>query len=155
MEPQQDPAATPPQQPASDPLQPGTHLRLAVLAYVVVNIGYGLPIALWPDLIWDTIAGADSGAAEILRSTRWAGAALVAWGIGGMLVLARPKGRQTMVTTFALQESLAAVAIAVSLFGSEFDFADAWFPVLSLIVVAAGAAYLWYARWAGREVLTA
>ena len=154
MDQQQQPAPVPPE-PTSEPLQPGTHLRLAVLAYVAINLLYGLPGAIWPDLIWGTIGGVDSPELEVLAAMRWGGAILVAWAIGGFLVLGRPKGRQTMVTTFALQYTLAAVALATSLFAGEFDFADTWFSVASVLVVAAGAAYLWYARWTGREVLTA
>ena len=60
-----------------------------------------------------------------------------------------------MVTTFALQYSLAAAALVVSALADEFAWADTWFVITTIVAVAAGALYLWYGRWAGREVLTA
>lgn len=148
------PAQPPDQQQPREPLEPGTHLRLSVLAYVAINIAYGLPIALWPDLVWKTLAGVDGDQLEALRGMRWAGAILIAWAIGGLLVLTRPRGRQTMVTTFALQFSLAAVALVVSALADEFAFADTWFVLAAIAVVGAGGIYLWYGRWAGRAVLS-
>lgn len=146
-----EPAA--PSQPPKEPLEPGTHLRLSVALYIGINLIYGLPIAIWPDLIWKTIADIDGKHLEALRSTRWAGAILVAWAIGGLLTLARPEGRTTMVTTFALQYSLAAVALVVSSLSDEFKFAPTWFVLVSIIGVGLTALYLWYGRWAGRKVL--
>ena len=150
---------TPPEglapEPESTPLEPGTHLRLSVLIYVGVSLAYGLPILLWPDLIWETLAGAEGGVLEGLVATRWAGAILVAWAVGGLLVLSRPKGRQTMVTTFALQFSLAAAALVVSALADEFAFAKTWFVLAAILGVGSAALYLWYGRWAGREVLNA
>ncbi len=151
---------TPPIEPTSkaaeaSPLEPGTHLRLSVLLSIVVNLAYGLPIALWPDLIWGTLAGARSSEVELLSGMRWSGAILIGWAIGGVLVLSRPKGRQTMVTTFALQFSLAAVALVVSALADEFVWADTWFVLVAIVGVGASALYLWYGRWAGREVLNA
>jgi drug/metabolite transporter (DMT)-like permease len=110
---------------------------------------------LWPDLIWERFAGASDSVLEVLEGMRWAGAVLVAWAVGGMLVLSRPEGRQTMVTTFALQYTLAAAALMVSAVADEFFWAESWFVVLAIVVVGAVAAYLWYGRWAGRRVLTA
>ncbi|MDH3730030.1 MAG: hypothetical protein OES13_02720 [Acidimicrobiia bacterium] len=150
---------TPPIEPEAhaeaSPLDPGTHLRLSVLLSVIVNLAYGLPIALWPDLIWGTLAGGTSSDVELLSSMRWGGAVLVAWAIGGVLVLSRPKGRQTMVTTFALQFSLATAALIVSALADEFAWAETWFVLAAIIVVGASALYLWYGRWAGRQVLNA
>lgn len=144
-----------PQAAEPSPLEPGTHLRLSVLLSVVINLAYGLPVALWPDLIWGTLAGGTSAEVELLSGMRWSGAILIAWAIGGFLVLSRPKGRQTMVTTFALQFSLAAVALAFSALTDEFVWADTWFVLVSIVGVGASALYLWYGRWAGREVLNA
>ncbi|MDH3425357.1 MAG: DUF4345 family protein [Acidimicrobiia bacterium] len=144
-----------PSQPPKEPLEAGTHLRLSIFAYVAINLAYGLPIALWPDLIWKTIAGTEGEHLEALRSVRWAGALLVAWAIGGLLTLTRPEGRQTMVTTFALQYSFAAVALVVSSVSDEFEFAPTWFVLVAIVAVGLTALYLWYGRWAGRRLLNA
>jgi len=147
-------STTPQPAPKPEPLQPGTHLRLSVLIYVGINVVYGLPIALWPDLIWDTVAGGDSAELVGLMSARWAGAILLAWAVGGLLVLTRPQGRQTMVTTFALQTSFATVALIVSALADEFVWADTWFVLFAIVAIGAESLYLWYGRWAGREVLS-
>jgi hypothetical protein len=139
----------------SVPLEPGTHFRLSVLLYVAVSLAFGLPIALWPDLIWGTLAGGSDSVLEVMTGMRWAGAILIAWAIGGMLVLTRPKGRQTMVTTFALQFSLATAALILSALADEFVWAETWFVLFSIVSVAASALYLWYGRWVGREILNA
>lgn len=155
MDEHQDRVPQTPTPPEPTPLEPGTHLRLSVLAYIALNLAYGLPAALWPDLLWGTLGGGDDATVEVLRGMRWAGAILVAWAIGGLLVLTRPKGRQTMVTTFALQTSLAATALVVSALADEFRWAKTWFVLLAIIAVGATALYLWYGRWAARDVLTA
>ena len=139
----------------SVPLEPGTHFRLSVLLYVAVSLLFGLPTALWPGLIWGTLAGATDSVLEVMNGMRWAGAILIAWAAGGLLVLARPKGRQTMVTTFALQFSLAAAALVFSALTDEFAWAETWFVLFSIIAVGGGALYLWYGRWVGRDSLNA
>jgi hypothetical protein len=139
--------------PQREPLDPGTHLRLSVLAYVAVNLAYGLPIMLWPDLVWGTLAGANDVELELLAGFRWSGAILVAWAVGGLLVLSRPEGRQTMVTTFALQYTLAAAALVLSAVADEFFWAETWFVLLSIAAITAVGGYLWYGRWAGRRAL--
>lgn len=149
---------TPPPEAAareSVPLEPGTHFRLSVLLYIAVSFAFGLPIALWPDLIWGTLAGASDPVLEVMTGMRWAGAILIAWAVGGLLVLARPKGRQTMVTTFALQFSLAAAALVISALADEFTWAETWFVLFSIIAVGGAALYLWYGRWVGRDMLNA
>jgi hypothetical protein len=146
------PEATPRE---SVPLEPGTHFRLSVLLYVAVSLLFGLPTALWPGLIWGTLAGASDSVLAVMDGMRWAGAILIAWAAGGLLVLARPKGRQTMVTTFALQFSLATVALVFSALTDEFTWAETWFVVFSIVAVGGSGLYLWYGRWVGREILNA
>ncbi|MBT8208654.1 MAG: hypothetical protein HKN07_06970 [Acidimicrobiia bacterium] len=128
-------------------------LRLAVLAYSVVNVGYGLPMLVWPTLLWGTIAGASGAARDGLVSVRWAGAVLVAHGIGAILVFLRPKGQRTYVTAMTLQVTLAAIAIGASIVLGELDVLAVWFRFVSLIVVGLTAIYLWIARWRARELL--
>lgn len=138
---------------AHEPRSARATLRLAVLAYAVVNVGYGLPMLVWPTLLWGNIAGASGAALDGLVSVRWAGAVLVAHGVGGILVFLRPKGQRTYVTAMTLQFTLAAIAIGTSMVLGELDVVDAWFRVVSLLVVALAATYLWVARWRARELL--
>lgn len=150
-----DPTRPSQPEPVREPLEPGTHLRLSVLYYIVINAAYGVGLALVPTVLWGTIGGADGAELDALASTRWAGAILLAWAIGGFLVLTRPAGRQTMVTTFALQYTLACLALAVSAVSDEFVFVDTWFVLVAIVATGFGAGYLWYGRFRGRAVLTA
>ncbi len=130
-------------------------LNMALGMYIVVNLAYGIPLLLAPDLLWGTVAGADEAAKVALRTTRWGGAILVAWAVGAFLLMAVPRGQRTFFTTLALQYSLAAAAIVFSILTGEWDDAGvaAWFPWLSAVVIAAGALYLWLARLRARDLL--
>lgn len=136
-----------------EPRDPRSMLRLAVLVYIVENLGYGIPMLIWPDLLWGTVAGAEGAALDALTSNRWAGGVLTAVGIGGIMVFTHLRGQRTFVTTMALQLTIAGAAIVVSNIAGEFDIVDAWFRWLSAIVVVLGAIYMWVARWRAREIL--
>lgn len=130
-------------------------LNRALLAYLAINLAYGVPLLLAPDFLWGTIAGAGGEAQAALATTRWGGAILLAWAVGAFLLMAVPRGQRTFVTTLALQYSLAAAAIALSAVTGEFDDAGirAWFPWVSVVVIGAGALALWHARLAARDLL--
>lgn len=140
---------------ARKPRTPRGTLNLALIAYIAVNLAYGVPLLIAPDFIWGTIAGASGEAEAALSTTRWGGAILVAWAVGAFLLMAVPRGQRTFLTTLALQYSLAAAAIAVSALAGEFDDAGirTWFPWLSVTVIGAGALYLWFARLKARDLL--
>ncbi len=135
------------------PLSAAATLRLAIVLYIAVTIGYGLPMLVWPNLLWDTIAGASGDELAGLVSVRWAGGVLVGLGIAAFLVLAKPKGQRSFVSGMTFHTSLAAAAILVSSINGELDVVDAWFRWASFIVVAVLAVYLWLARWRARDLL--
>lgn len=151
-----EPAQPAPQPtPARTPRTPRGTLNLALIAYIAVNLAYGIPLLLAPDFLWGTIAGAAPAAETALATTRWAGGILIAWAAGAFLLMAVPRGQRTFVTTLALQYSLAAGAIVLSILFGEFEdagFRD-WFPWLSAVLVALVALYLWFARLKARDML--
>ena len=139
-----------------EPRTPRAVLNTGLMVYIAVNLAYGLPMLLWPKLLWETIGGADTDAAgAALLTTRWAGGVLVGLAMGAIFVLMRPTGQRTFVTTIAIHTALAAAAILVSAANGEWDDAgvEEWFYWLSGIVVASESAYLWYARFKARAVL--
>lgn len=148
--------APPTGRPAKEPRQPLSAvatLRLAIVLYIVETIGYGLPMLIWPELLWDTIAGASGPELDGLVSVRWAGGVLVGLGLGAFLVLAKPKGQRSFVTAMTFHSSLAGAALLVSSINGELDVVDAWFRWASVIFVGVLAIYLWLARWRARDLL--
>ncbi len=143
------PAPTP-----KEPRSPRHTLNIALLAVVALDVGYGLPMLLWPNLLWGTIGGADGRHLEALETNRWAGGLLIGLGIGALFVIAKPRGQRTIVTMFAIQSAIVAAALVLSAVNGEFsDVLDAWFYWLAAVVTAATSLYLWYARLKARAVL--
>ena len=137
-----------------EPRTPRSILNIGLLAFMIVSFGYGLPLLLWPDVLWGTVGGAEGDFERALGTTRWAGAFLTAWAVGAFFVFTRPKGQRTFVTTITLQASLASAALFVSAVSGEFDdVVDTWFPWLSAVIVGLLALYLWYARVKARDIL--
>lgn len=129
-------------------------VRTALFIYIVVNVAYGLPMLLWPELIWDTLGGADTAALEVLSTTRWAGGVLVGLAVGAFFAFTRPAGQWTLMMGIAMQTTLAAVGIWLSLLAGEWTpTIDLWFVWVAAVVVPAESLYLWYARIKGRDLL--
>ena len=146
--------AQPPPPPRKEPRTPRQVLSIAMVATATVDLGFGLPALVWPNLLWDTVGGADGGALAALESARWAGALLVAFGIGAVFVLMRPRGQRTMVTVLCIQASLTAAAILFSAANNEFDgVVDDWFYWATGAATTLVAAYLWFARFKARSEL--
>ncbi len=141
--------------PQRTPRSPRGTLNLALITYIAVNLAYGIPLLLAPDFLWGTIAGADASAEAALATTRWAGGVFVAWAVGAFLLMAVPRGQRTFLTTLALQYSLAAAAIVLSILFGEFDDAGIrpWFPWVSAVIVGLAGLYLWLARLKARDLL--
>lgn len=140
-----------PVEPAKPPRDPADTLRLALLVYIVVNLIMGIPLMLVPVGALDFI-GVERNIAEELAGLRWVGAVLVAWGIGGILVMARPVGRAYFVTVGALQMTFASVAFLYSWWTGE-SVGSVWFQTVASVVLVGSAAYLWWARLRARSTL--
>lgn len=149
-------AETSPPPAPKEPRTPGAVLATGLFVYIAVNVAYGLPMLVWPELLWETIGGADADTAGmVLATNRWAGGVLLGLAAGAVFVLMRPTGQRTFVTMLCIHTALAAAAILYSISTGEWDDAGiaAWFAWLSAIVVAAESGYLWYARVKARSVL--
>jgi hypothetical protein len=140
-----------PVEPQKPPRDPADTLRLALLVYIVVNLLIGIPLMLIPVGFLDFI-GVERNIAEELAGLRWVGAVLVAWGIGGVLVMARPVGRAYFVTVGALQMTFAAVTFLYSWWTGE-SLGSVWFQTVASVVLVGAAAYLWWARLRARSTL--
>lgn len=136
-----------------EPRPPGSTLRIAVLIYAVLNLLAGTSILLWPSLLWGTIGGADDEALEIIKSVRWGGAILVAFGVGALMVYARPKGQRTFVTSMALQDAGVTAALVYSSLADELAYLDTWFVIALIGATALSGLYLWFARFKARDLL--
>lgn len=135
------------------PRPPGSTLRIAVLIYAVLNLVSGTSILVWPSLFWGTIGGADDEALEVIRSVRWGGAILAAFGIGALMVYARPRGQRTFVTSMALQDAGVTAALVFSSLTDELVYLDTWFVVALIGATALSGLYLWWARFKARDLL--
>jgi hypothetical protein len=124
-------------------------LRWAMLWYSVVNLAVGLPLMLFPVEFLDLI-GVDDATAVELGGLRWIGAMLVAWGIAGLIIMARPGGRAYFVTAGALQMTFGAGALLYSSVTDE-KVAALWFHTLITLVFVATAIYLWVARFRAKD----
>lgn len=137
-----------------EPRTPRATLNLSLLAYIVGNSVYGLPMILAPGLIWDTIGGADGDAATALESTRWVGALLLALAFGALLVLRKPAGQRSFVMTLALGDAAMAALLVLGALGDDFDgVLDAWFVWVTAIGLAVISAGLWWSRFKARALL--
>ena len=137
--------------PPKRPRDPADTLRIAMVVYIAVNLILGIPLMLIPVGFLDFI-GVEEVIAEHLGGLRWVGAVLVAWGIAGILVLARPVGRAYFVTAGSLQLTFAAVAFIYSWWVGE-SLGDVWFQTLVSVVLVGSAAFLWWARLKARGIL--
>jgi hypothetical protein len=137
--------------PARTPRDPAATLTSALVVYIFVNLAFALPLVIFPAEYFDII-GLDDTVANQLSGLRWVGAVLLAWGITGIVVMARPEGRGVFVTAGAFQLSLAALAFLYSWSIREYEWA-AWYQALASGILTMGAVYLWWARLSGRKVL--
>ena len=137
-----------------EPRPPGSTLRIAVLVYAVLNLVSGTSILVWPSLFWGTIGGADDEALEVIKSVRWGGAILAAFGIGALMVYARPRGQRTFVTSMALQDAGVTAALVFSSLTDELAYLDTWFVVALIGATALSGLYLWWARFKARDLLS-
>ena len=115
----------------------------------MVNLAIGLPLLLIP-VEFLRLIGVDDATAVELGGLRWIGAMLVAWGIAGLIIMARPAGRAYFVTAGALQMTFGAGALLYSSFSDE-QLASLWFHTLIPVVFVATAVYLWVARFQAKD----
>lgn len=137
--------------PAQKKRDPAAVLTSAMVVYVFINLLFALPLLIAPAAFFDAI-GLRSTVAADLGGLRWVGAVLLAWAVSGILVIAKPEGRAIFVTTGALQLTLGALSFAYSWSINEYKW-GLWYQLLATLVLAAGAAYMSWARLRGRAVL--
>ncbi len=150
---EQDGSVSPAPAPRRKRRDPASVLSGAMLVYIFVTLLFALPLVIFPQTFFDLI-GLEDQVADDLGGLRWFGAALLAWAISGILVMARPGGRAIFVTTGALQMTLAALSFLYSWSVGEYEWST-WYQVIASLILGASAAYLWWARVAARRVFKA
>ena len=132
------------------PRTPAETLTYAMVVYILINLLWALPMAIFPETFFDIILEGEPQSGQF-DGLRWLGAVLLAWAISGILVLARPEGRAIFVTTGALQLSFAAL---VSLYTWSIDPEQwvLWYDIAGSAIFLAGAVYMWWARFRGRQI---
>lgn len=146
---QGEPAETP--RARRKPRNPAMTLASAMVVYIFLNLAFALPLVTFPTAYFGMI-GLDSSVADELGGLRWVGASLLAWGIIGIIVLARPEGRAVFVTAGAAQLSFAALALLYSWSVREYQWST-WYQAIASGLMVIGAIYMWWARMSGRKVL--
>ena len=134
-----------------EPRTPAETLTSAMVVYIMVNLLWALPLLVFPETFFDLILQ-DEPVSGQFDGLRWVGAALLAWAISGILVLARPEGRAIFVTTGALQLSFAGL-VSVYTWSIDPDQWSLWYDIAGSVILGAGAIYLWWARVRARSVL--
>lgn len=112
--------------------------RLAIAVFILECLGFGAAVLVIPNVLVETINGADPIAYGWIR---WAGADLIAMGVGALLILRKPGG-PGIVRLMALISSLgAAGSFLYARIADEWDGA-LWFLVVVIAVNAAVAVAL-------------
>ena len=128
--------------------QGATMLKVALVIYAVVVLVFGLIFLFIPSLYVD-MAGANPVDYGWLR---WSGGAIIAFGIGALLVLRNLAKQGVFVTTIALAISLSGLAMLYSWIMTEYsgNTGSIAVPTVILLVLAV---LLWWSRVQARKIL--
>ena len=123
-------------------------LKTALLIYAVVCLVYGIGYLIFPGFLVKL-----SGGEPIYYGwLRWSGGALIALGIGAIMVFQKPKNQGIFVTTIALGTLLAGLALVYGWIQSE-EGANIWFTALPAIVLLVLSGLLWWSRQQAKDLL--
>lgn len=148
-----DPTAEPrPAIPGKEKKAPEGTLASALIAYAGLNGVAGVLLLLIPRFVFVTMGRAPRDFGAYFDVTRFVGGILIALAVGALLVLRKPQGQNTLVTVLALEATLVAVGLLMTIF---IDTAptSGLFNWLMAVISAALAVYLWWARIKARKVL--
>ncbi len=108
--------------------------KLALIVIAVSGIGWGIPLLLFPGVLFDDIAGAEYTRAAFY--SRYSGAWLLAPGCAAVQVLRSKFNGDALLFAVAISAGLSAVALAADFFLDETPVA-AWFVWLAIVDAAA------------------
>jgi hypothetical protein len=138
--------------PGKEKKAPEGTLASALIAYAGLNGVAGVLLLLIPRFVFVTMGRSprvDGGYFDVVR---FSGGALIALAVGALLVLRKPRGQNTLVTVLALEATLVAVGLLMTIFVDEAP-TTALFNWVMALVSAGLAGYLWWARIRARKVL--
>ena len=123
-------------------------LKLSLIIFAIVAIVYGVGYLLFPDFLVKL-----SGGEPVFSGwLRWSGGTIVALGIGAFMIFQNPKGQGIFVTTLALGNLLAGLALVYSWITLE-EEANVWFTALPAILVLLISALLWWSLSVSKDIL--
>lgn len=123
-------------------------LKVALVSFAIVALVYGL----WYFLIPESFVKLSGSEPIDSGWLRWPGGTLTALGIGALLILRNPKNQGIFVTTLALGNLLAGLALLLAWItapkGSSF-----WFNALPAILVLLISALFWFSLVKAKDIL--
>ena len=124
-------------------------LKVSLVIFAIMALVYGLWHFLFPES-FVTLSGSEPIDSNWLR---WPGGTLTALGIGALLILRNPKNQGIFVTTLALGNLLAGLALLYAWItageGSNF-----WFTAFPAILVLVISALLWLSLIKTKDILS-
>ena len=123
-------------------------LKWALKIYGVIGVIYGAVFLLFP-AGYIAFSGADPIAYVYLR---WPGGALVAFGLGCILLSKNPARQGLFVTTVGMYSSLLGLALLYSLLAGEYT-AHLRSVIIPIVINLVAAAFIWFGRSQNKEVL--
>jgi hypothetical protein len=123
-------------------------LKVVLVIYAIVVLVFGLCFFFIPGVMVK-ISG---GNTVDLGWLRWPGGAIIALGIGGLLVRRNPAKQGIFVLTISLGTLLSGLALLYSWIVHEYS-AGMWFIALSTIVILVLSALLWWGRQKAKAIL--
>lgn len=123
-------------------------LKLGLIIATVAGLSYGIGLLITPGMLV-TMAGSDPLEPAWVR---WSGGALIAVGIGNILVFRKLKGQDTYVIMLALFNLLNAVGHLITLIAQDFSGAT-WFVALPMVITFVTSVLLWWGRQQAKGTL--
>jgi len=124
-------------------------LKFALILGIIDNFFFGLGFLLIPG----TLVRLSGGNPADLSWLRWPGGALIALGIGAIMVYSKPEKKNTFVTTYALFFLLGGLGLLYSWIMHEYSGANTWFIVFPTLLKLILSALLFWGRNQAKGIL--
>jgi hypothetical protein len=122
-------------------------LKVTLIIYAVIAIVYGLCYFFIPEKLVE-LSGADPIPSPWVR---WAGGAIIAFGVGAIMVFRNPAKQYIFVFTLALSTLLTGLALV---YAWIFEIVGTlWFTALPAILMLVVSALFWWSLFLTKEVL--
>lgn len=123
-------------------------LKVTLVIFAIVALVYGL----WYFLIPESFVKLSGSKPVVSSWLRWPGGTLSALGIGALLILRNPKNQRIFVTTLALGNLLAGLALLHAWITGE-GGSNFWFTAFPAILVLLISALFWVSLVKAKDIL--